>query len=348
MILSHPSTMLRSVFILIGCVLISGCEFSDSSTNPSPPPIVGGDALRSAAVQLNWFPESEHGGLYQAAADGTFQSHGLDVEIRPGGRQSPVAPELVLGRVQFAMANADDVVLFRNQGADIVAVLATMQNHPRCILVREDSGVKKFEDLAGKTLQRQGGRAFLEFMRSKGLLDQVKEVPYHGSVSSLVTDKNVAIQAYSFAEPLLAEQQGVKVRKLMLSDIGWNPYSSVLITTGDMVRNQPELVQDFVDATREGWQHYLDDPALGNEAILKANQHGMTIEALRFGHQELKTLALPDGMSPESLGEMTDARWQTLVSQMVELGLVDGDKVHATDCFTPQFTKKVSDTFLVE
>ena len=176
-------------------------------------------------------------------------------------------------------------------------------------------------------------------MRSKGLLDQVKEVPYHGSVSSLVTDKDVAIQAYSFAEPLLAEQQGVKVRKLMLSDIGWNPYSSVLITTGDMIRNQPDLVQDFVDATREGWQHYLSDPKLGNEAILKANQHGMTIEALQFGHQELKTLALPEGMPPESLGLMTDERWQTLVSQMVQLGLADGDKVHATDCFTSQFTK---------
>ncbi|WP_040768698.1 ABC transporter substrate-binding protein [Novipirellula maiorica] len=340
MISRHPSAMLRSVFILFGCVLISGCGVSDSSTNPKPAPSVGGQVLKSVAVQLNWFPESEHGGLYQAAADGTFHSHALHVEIRPGGRQSPVAPELVLGRVQFAMANADDVVLFRNQGADIVAVLATMQNHPRCILVREDSGVKTFEDLAGKTLQRQGGRAFLEFMRSKGLLDQVKEVPYHGSVSSLVTDKDVAIQAYSFAEPLLAEQQGVEVRKLMLSDIGWNPYSSVLITTGDMVRNQPELVQDFVNATREGWQHYLADPQEGNAAILEANQHGMTIEALQFGHQELKTLALPDDMPPGALGEMTVERWQTLVSQMVQLGLVDGDKVQASDCYTTQFTEK--------
>ncbi|WP_146593267.1 ABC transporter substrate-binding protein [Novipirellula galeiformis] len=336
---NRPLPMLRSISFLVGCVIVAGCGSSDSSTNTTPVAVADAQALKPVAVQLNWFPESEHGGLYQAAADQTFLSHGMNVEIRPGGRQSPVAPELVLGRGQFAMANADDVVLFRNQGADIVAVLAAMQNHPRCILVREDSGVKRFEDLAGKTLQRQGGRAFLEFMRSKGLLDQVKEVPYHGSVSALVTDPDVAIQAYSFAEPLLAEQQGVKVRKLMLSELGWNPYSSVLITTGDMVRNQPELVQDFVDATRAGWQHYLSDPQLGNEAILKANQHGMTIEALQFGHQELKTLALPEGMSSKSIGQMTDERWHTLVSQMVELGLVDGDKVRADDCYTMQFLK---------
>ncbi|MFG0261089.1 MAG: ABC transporter substrate-binding protein [Novipirellula sp. JB048] len=339
MMSNHPLTMLCSVLLLLGCASLAGCGGADPATNPPPPPGVGAADREPAAVQLKWFPESEHAGLYQAAADGSFERFGLDVEIRPGGRQSPVAPELVLGRVQFAIANADDVVLFRNQGADIVAVLAAMQNHPRCILVREDSGVKRFEDLAGKTLQRQGGRAFLEFMRSQGLLDQVKEVPYHGSVSALVTAPDVAIQAYSFAEPLLAEQQGVKVRKLMLSELGWNPYSSVLITTGDMVRNQPQLVQDFVDATRQGWQHYLADPELGNEAILAANQHGMTIEALQFGHQELKTLALPEGMPIASLGEMTAERWQKLVSQMVQLGLVNGDKVHADDCYTTQFLR---------
>ena len=52
-----------------------------------------------------------------------------------------------------------------------------------------------------------------------GVLDGVKEVPYHGSVASLVADPNIAIQAYSFAEPFLAEQQGVPVRRLMVSDL---------------------------------------------------------------------------------------------------------------------------------
>ncbi|WP_231615307.1 ABC transporter substrate-binding protein [Novipirellula artificiosorum] len=289
------------------------------------------------SVQLNWYPESEHGGLYQAQADGTYADAGWEVDIRSGGRATPVAPELLLGRVEFAMANADDVVLFRAQGADVVAVLAAMQNHPRCILVREDSGVKTFADLAGKTLQRQTGRVFLDFMRSKGLLDHVSEVPYHGSVSALVTDRNIAIQAYSFAEPMLAEQQGVKVRKLMLSELGWNPYSSVLITRGDLIRSAPDQVRAFVQATRRGWIHYLEDPTRGNAAILEANQHGMTAEALEYGSAELKALALPNELPMESVGQMSAERWTTLVKQMVDLGVVDSEKVSAADCFTTQF-----------
>lgn len=316
--ISHRFTVLISI---AGSLLIGGCNSSSDNV----------------LVQLNWYPEAEHGGVYQAAADKTYANANLQVEIRPGGRATPVAPELELGRVHFAFANADDVVVYRREGMDIVAVLAAMQDSPRCILVREDSGVKSFEDLAGMTLQRQTGRPFLKFMRSRGILEKVTEVPYHGSVSSLVGDSNIAIQAYSFAEPLLAEQQGVNVRRLMVSDLGWNPYSSVLITTGELIKRDPELVRSFVQATRRGWQHYLTDASKGNAAILHANEHGMTAEALEFGSKELRSLAMPDGLPLDSVGMMTLQRWQKLVEQMDALEENPATPVKPEDCFTTEF-----------
>ncbi|KAA1259417.1 NMT1/THI5 like protein [Rubripirellula obstinata] len=309
------------------CLFLAGCSTAkeDNST---------GD---SVAVQLNWYPEAEHGGIYQAAADDTYSAAGMNVDIRPGGRATPVAPELELGRVQFAMANADDVVAFRRQGMDIVAVMAVAQNSPRCILVRIDSGVNSFDDLAGMTLQRQTGRLFLDFMRSKGILDDVQEVPYHGSITSLAADPKIAVQAYSFAEPLLARQQGIEVRTLMVSDLGWNPYSSVLITTGKLIRQQPELVQRFVDATRTGWRNYFANPDLGNEAILAANEHGMTPEALSFGATELLPLAMPEGMKMKDIGMMTSQRWEELISQIDAVAPDQATPVKASECFTLEF-----------
>ena len=332
--------MLRWTLLSL-CLLFPtfGCGRVDPATdreNESGLADHSSDRLK-VAVQLNWYPESEHGGLYQAVADGTYRQADLDVELRPGGRATPVGPELELARCEFAVANADDVVLFREQEMDIVAVLAAMQNHPRCILVREESGVKTLEDLAGMTLQRQAGRGFVEFMRARGLLDGVQEVPYHGSVASLVADPKVAIQGYSFAEPLLAQQQGVKVRTLMVSELGFNPYSSVLITTGSLIREQPELVRRVVQATRQGWRNYLSDPSQGNAAILDANEHGMTAEAFEFGSEGLRSLAIPDGSTMDQVGTMSAQRWRTLVDQMRELKLVDADKVKAEDCYTTQF-----------
>jgi NitT/TauT family transport system substrate-binding protein len=335
--------MKRSFFFLLtlislpgSCFLVGGCSSSDSAVNPAPASD-GTTGPKTVRVQLNWYPESEHGGVFQAKADQTYAKADLQVEIRPGGPGTQVAPELELGRVDFAFANADDVVLARRQGTDVVAVLAAMQNSPRCILVQTGSGVKGFDTLAGMTLQLQPGRLFAEFMRAKGILEQVQVVPYQGTVAGLVADRKIGIQGYSFAEPLLAQQEGVEVQVLMVSDLGWNPYSSVLVTRGELIRTDPERVRQFVQATKVGWQNYLRDPALGNEAILAANEHGMTREALEFGSAGLKSLALPEGMNMDQVGTMSLQRWQTLVQQIDELTPDAAGKVKPEDCFTTEF-----------
>jgi NitT/TauT family transport system substrate-binding protein len=313
------------VFLLVLC----GCDSSPTEPSKSGTPV---------RVQLNWYPESEHGGIFQALADGSYEQQGLAVTIQPGGRGTPIGPELALERSQFAIANADDVIIFRQQGLDVVAVMAAMQDHPRCVLARKDSGVESFDDLQGKTFQRGDG-AFVEFMRSKRILEGVKEVPYYGSITSLVSDPDIVIQAYSCAEPLLAEQQGIEVNLLMVSELGFNPYSSVLVTTGKLIQEQPELVQQFVDVTRAGWRAYLSDGEKGNQAILSANQEGMTAEALEFGAVAMRDLAMPGDTTAKSIGMMNAARWEELFGQLEQLDLVDPDKVSVGDCYTLQFLK---------
>ena len=336
--------VIRVIALTFGLVILimSGCGSSStsssstgkssgkSSTNTS-------SAGSPVAIQLNWYPESEHGGVFQAEADGAYPAAGLKVDIRPGGRSAPVAQELALGRVQFGFANADDVVVYRRQGLDVVAVLAAMQDNPRCILVQEKSGVESLNDLAGLTLQCQAGRPYLEFMRCKGLLDKVKEVPYFGSVGQLVADPKIAIQGYSCAEPLLAEQQGVKVRVLMVSKLGWNPYSSVLITTGKLIKEQPEMVGAFVKATQAGWESYLKDPTKGNADILAANDHGMTADVLKYGSEQMRNLATPPGDESKVFGRMSLTRWTGLVEQMDALDPSQAKLVKPEDCFTDKF-----------
>ncbi|MEM9588524.1 MAG: ABC transporter substrate-binding protein, partial [Planctomycetota bacterium] len=274
------------------------------------------------------------GGIPPPAVDGTYNAAGLAVVITPGRGAPAVAPELEMGRCQFAIAGADDVVIYRRQESDIVAVLAAMQDHPRCVLVREESGVTDLNQLGGLTLQRDPSRSFVRFMEMKGLLTDVKGVPYNG-ITGLVNDPQVAIQAYVSAEPLQAQQEGVQVRSLMLSDIGWNPYSSVLVTTGKLIREQPELVRQVVQATRTGWQRYLADPTAANEAILADNTAGMTLEALEFGAKRMRPLAMPDG-STDEVGGMTLERWTELVDQMNALD-PDALKVDPKHCFTTEF-----------
>ena len=340
--------------IMFGCVGLLlcawGCEPSSrSSTDSQGNNSAAGKAaaVDRVTLMLNWYPEAEHGGFFAAKVHGIFAKYGLEVEIRPGGENAPVAQELVAGRVPFAVGNADDVLLFREQGADIVALLAPIQQTPRCIMVRADSGIDSLSELKGLTLQANRGQAFLSFMESRGMLDGVQVVPYSGSVARFVADDKTAIQAYNFSEPLLAEQKGVKVKTLMLSEIGFNPYASCLLVTGDFALQQRNLCQRMVQACREGWQKYLDSPAETNVAILAVNPERMTAEALAFGAEQLKPLCQPPevkaapapGKTQNAVhqlapfGNMEQARWDQLVEQFTELKLITPGKVQAADSF---------------
>ncbi len=219
---------------LLAIVVGAGCDNKKVDSNATK--TEGGSSSSSAkepiTLLLNWYPEAEHGGYYAALVHGYYAEEGLDVTIQPGGRSVVVAPELTLGRVQFGIGNADDVLMSRSEDAKIVALMAPLQNGPRCIMVREDSGIKSFQDLKNVKLQIDSGRPYVPFLKGKGLLDSsVQVVPYFGSVAELVAGPGVAQQAYSFSEPLMAEEQGVRVRNLMMSDIGYNPYACCLVTS---------------------------------------------------------------------------------------------------------------------
>jgi NitT/TauT family transport system substrate-binding protein len=104
-----------------------------------------------------------------------------------------------------------------------------------------------------------------------------------------------------------------------------------------LIRSNPEMVRKFVAATRKGWQNYVTDPALGNVAILSANQHGMTKEALTFGATELVKLAMPEPMTVNDVGVMEADRWQKLVTQLEQIDLIKPGSVKPEDCYDLSF-----------
>jgi len=322
--------------VLLACM---GC---DATPRPVDSTAANGSAaqdkgnssgLERVTLMLNWYPEAEHGGFFAAKVHGLYQQSGLEVEIRPGGENAPVAQELLTGRIQFAIGNADDVLLFRQQGADIVALFAPIQQTPRCIMVRSQSGIASLTQLKGLTLQANKGQAFLSFMESRGMLEGVQLVPYSGSVARFVAEDKTAIQAYSFSEPQLAEEKGVPVKVLMLSEIGFNPYASCLLATRSYVEQHPEQVARMVDACRAGWQKYLAEPADSNAAILAVNPERMTREALAYGAAALKTLCEPTADETAQFGGMSLKRWEKLVEQFIELKLITPDKVTASAAY---------------
>ena len=283
-----------------------------------------GKSLTKVTLQLNWFPEAEHGGYYAALVHGFFSEEGLDVEIIPGGPGSPVIQKLVANQTTFVVGNADQVLTGRNQEAEVIALFAPIQMSPRCIMVHASSGIERLDELQNMTVAMSSGRAFALYMQKQLSLEGVRVVGYPGSMSVFLNDNNFAQQGYVFSEPFIAEQQGGDPHVLMVSELGFNPYASLLITRSDTMEANPQLVAAMVRASKHGWQTYLESPEKTNAVIHQQNEE-MGLEILDYGATVLKDLCLPDRMPAAQLGVMTLQRWTQLRDQLAEIDLVDKD-----------------------
>ena len=284
---------------------------------------------QKVTLALNWFPEAEHGGYYAALVNGHYREEGLDVEIQPGGPGVPVIQNVATGRVMFGIANADQVLVGRDKEADVVALLAPLQMSPRCIMVHEKSGIRRLQDLQNMTLAVGSGKAYLEYLKTKVSLENVKLVPYPGSIAMFLKNEDFGQQGYVFSEPFVARQQGGDPHVLMVSEIGFNPYTSLLITNGETLRDQQELVAKMVQASARGWRDYLQNPTAVNEHIHKVNPE-MDLASLAYGVEAIKPLCLPTELPAEQLGQMTSKRWKTLADQLKEIDWIEPEFDPAT------------------
>lgn len=308
--------------------LVTGCGPSEEPTDESRP---------SVKLALNWFPEAQHGGYYAAHVHGFFADNGIRVDIQSGGPDAPVVQRVATGQVEFGLTNADGVINARAAGAPIVAVFAPYQINPRCLVVHESSGITSIDEIANVTLALSQRPAFSHFLRKRYKFHNVRIVPYHGSVTPFLQDERFAMQGYVFSEPVVARSLGASPRALMVADTGFNPYASALIVTEQTLRDRPDLVRAVVDASRRGWQTYLETPEQTNQHIRSVNTE-MDLEILAAGAQLSRDLVLDEVAVEHGIGHMSAERWQQLLAQMIEAEVVEPGRVSASDCYTMEFS----------
>lgn len=322
---------MRALFCLLIGVALGGCQPTAKDAAQPRDSATAGELIK-VRLALNWYPEAEHGGYYAALTQGYYRQEGIDVEIIKGGPKAPVIPQVDSGQFEFGIYNADGLITARSKDADVVAVFAPLQISPRAIMVHAASGIDDFSQLKSVTLAADHSQAYFAFLKQKVALDGVKVVPYQGNVASFLADPNFAQQAYVFSEPFVAEQQGGDPKSLLVADLGFNPYTSVLITSDPYLAEHADVVQAMVSASRRGWEQYLESPDETNRHIRELNPE-MSLAALEYGVNALRPLVLDDVAKTEGIGDMTLERWRTLAGQLEELGIaepVDVDNVFTT------------------
>jgi NitT/TauT family transport system substrate-binding protein len=294
-------------------------------TKPAPTGATPSAAGTAAPITLalNWLPEPEFGGFYAAREDGAYKRAGLDVKVQGGGAGVPVVQMVATGRADFGTVTADELVLARAHGGDVVAVFATFQTAPHGIMVHAARGLKKIEDAFNSgTLALETGLPYIAFLRQKFHWGGAKVVAYDGGIAHFLADPMFGQQCYVTSEPILARQKGSDPQVFLIADAGFNPYTTIVITSGELLNKNPQMVRAFVAATAAGWRDYLDNPAPTNQLLGTLN-HAMDAPTMVAAAQAQAPLIETADTKRLGLGVMLRARWQTLVEQLVSLKLID-------------------------
>jgi len=275
-------------------------------------------------LALNWKPDPQFGGFYAAPYD----KHGLDVEILPGGAGTPTVQMIGARSTEFGIVSADELVVARSGGNDVVALFAVFQNCPQGIMAHASRHLASISDVLKEgTLAIQRGLPYARILEKKYGFDHVKVVPSPGGdISAFLRDEKFAQQCFVMSEPLQARHAGVDVKVFPVSDIGYNPYTTVLATSAAQLKSDPDRAKTMVAAVREGWRAYLNEPAPTNTKMHDLNP---SMDSAAFA--EVAEAQKPFIETGE-LGSMTAERWTTLIGQLAELGDIP-QAMPAQDCF---------------
>lgn len=277
--------------------------------------------LSGIKLALNWLPEPQFGGFYQALFAEEFKKRSLDVEILKGGSGTPTIQMLVKGTVDFAIVSAEEILISndKNHKNQVVALFATFQTNPQMIMSHKEKGFKNIGDILKSDgyLAWQSGLSYSLFLRKKYPEAKVKMVPYLGGLTQFQKDKDLAQQGFVTSEPLSAEKLGIKIDTFLVSEEGFNPYTTVLAVRKDYLKVHKEKVDKIVQAVKKGWEDYLKNPTFANQKMHELNP-AMDIDT--FSKSAKAQASLIQTNSP--LGSMNKERWESLIQQMKDLGLV--------------------------
>jgi len=302
-------------------------------------------ALDKVSFGTNWVAEAEHGGHYQALADGTYRRYGLDVTIVPGGPNVNNRILLPVGKLDFFMS-ANTLQGFDAVARNIptVAVAAMFQKDPQVLIAHPDQGINKFEDLKKLTLfvSREGLASYFQWLKSDYGFSEKRVKPYTSNPQPFLVDKKSAMQGYVTSEPFAIEKRAGFIPKVfLLADYGWDSYSTLIETRRDLVARKPDLVQRFVDASIIGWMNYLYGDNAAANALIKRQNPEMTDELLAYSIAKMKEYGIVDSGDAVALGvgAMTDARMKSFYDKMVRAGVVK-PSIALDKAYTLQFVNK--------
>ncbi|MBS1887769.1 MAG: ABC transporter substrate-binding protein [Actinobacteria bacterium] len=296
-------------------------------------------------LDLDFYPNPDHAGIYMAEKEGFFKEAGLEVAINTPTDPSAPLKDVASGRAELAITYEPEVALAREQGLDVVAVGALVNQPLTSLIWLKKSGIKSVPDLKGKTVSYAGIPYQEAFMKT--ILGRAK-VPFSsvnlvnvgfGLIPSLAGGSAQAmLGGYSNVEGVDLQQRGKEPVITPVDQLGVPTYDElVLVARRSTLEANGERIRLFMTALRRGTEAAVKNPKAATEAILAANP---SLEPKLVAAEMKATLPLLSARTPgKPYGWMNPKEWEEFAAWMRDEELISA---------LPKASELLSNAYLID
>lgn len=301
------------------------------------------NAATKVVFGLNWLPQGEHCGFFQALATGLYEQAGLDVELRPGGPDINVPNLVAGGALDLGMGSSFTTLNAVNQGVPLKTVAAYLQKDPQTLVAHPGQGVETLEDVKGRPVMiaKFSQFEFWQFLKMQYGFSDEQIRPYTYSAAPFLADPQAVQQGYITEDAfLLGEALPEPPVSILLADHGYQNYASTVFGTDAFVAEQADVVEAFLDASAAGYRQCIEgDYTAALDAVTAANPEH-TADLFHFKVAQMRDRDMVTGGDAGTLGvgAMTDERWKSFFDTMSSAGIYPAD-LDFTAAYTLDFVE---------
>ncbi len=309
-------------------LLIVFCALALAACGEKQEPTGGGGAPDRLRVMLDYFPNADHAGLYAAQASGAYEQAGLDVKLTPPPDPASPLKLLEAGRVDLAISYEPELMLAREQGADLIAIGAVVQKPLTALMAVGKDAIRSPGQLRGKRVGTAGipyQSAYLKTILDKASVDpgSVREVNVgFNLVPAMLSGKvDATLGAFWNYEGVDLQRRGKQPVIRRMDDLGVPTYAELVLVARrkDLDEDFAAKVRRFVGATARGYETLKTDPAVGLDGLMKADR-GLDRDLQAASIKATLPVFFPGGDKP--WGYQEPAAWQRYIDWMRENGLI--------------------------